>query len=261
MRGHPAGPADLPAGAGGRAGRRGGRDRARGEGVGRSCLNSFAAKTPVALADGTTKSIAGVAVIDEVLAYDEDTGQIVPRRVTDLIAHDDPGVVALMLGGEHPFLTQKRGWVGAGQLQRGEHVRTAAGRWGVVGDVSLRPSPRRMYNLTVEGAHTFFVGDGRWLVHNMCAMLPRGALSSEERALADMINDLTNRGRKPLGRDDAEAVLDLAGELNWPGRRADTEDLATPNHWAGGPHIHLPGVGPRHIPVAPGVGPRPRHWR
>ena len=25
-----------------------------------------------------------------------------------------------------------------------------------------------MYNLTVDAAHTFFVGDGAWLVHNAC---------------------------------------------------------------------------------------------
>ena len=25
-----------------------------------------------------------------------------------------------------------------------------------------------MYNLTVAEAHTFFVGDGQWLVHNQC---------------------------------------------------------------------------------------------
>ena len=26
--------------------------------------------------------------------------------------------------------------------------------------------PQRMYNLTVEGAHTVFVGQGKWLVHH-----------------------------------------------------------------------------------------------
>jgi hypothetical protein len=33
-----------------------------------------------------------------------------------------------------------------------------------------------MYNLTVAVAHTFFVGDGRWLVHNACP-IPPGAKS------------------------------------------------------------------------------------
>ena len=29
-----------------------------------------------------------------------------------------------------------------------------------------------MYNLTVDTAHTFFVGKGQWLVHNACPILP-----------------------------------------------------------------------------------------
>jgi 5-methylcytosine-specific restriction endonuclease McrA len=32
-----------------------------------------------------------------------------------------------------------------------------------------------MYNLTVDTAHTFFVGEGQWLVHNACPPYNRGA--------------------------------------------------------------------------------------
>ena len=28
--------------------------------------------------------------------------------------------------------------------------------------------PQMMYNMTVATAHTYFVGDGQWLVHNAC---------------------------------------------------------------------------------------------
>jgi hypothetical protein len=34
--------------------------------------------------------------------------------------------------------------------------------------VALEARPQVMYNLTVDVAHTFFVGNGRWLVHNQC---------------------------------------------------------------------------------------------
>ena len=34
--------------------------------------------------------------------------------------------------------------------------------------VKLLPCPRPVYNLTVEGAHTYFVGGGQWLMHNSC---------------------------------------------------------------------------------------------
>ncbi len=45
--------------------------------------------------------------------------------------------------------------------------------------VVLRQHTQVMYNLTVATAHTFFVGEGQWLVHNDCfdfgKSLPNGA--------------------------------------------------------------------------------------
>jgi hypothetical protein len=69
---------------------------------------------------------------------------------------------------EHPFFTQERGWVAAGDLELGEHVRTADGTFGEVETINVRNETRAMYNLTVATAHTFFVGEGQWLVHNDC---------------------------------------------------------------------------------------------
>ena len=37
-----------------------------------------------------------------------------------------------------------------------------------------------MYNLTVEGAHTYFVGHGQWLVYNMCPVGRQGDIPSNE---------------------------------------------------------------------------------
>jgi len=48
------------------------------------------------------------------------------------------------------------------------HVRKADGSYGAVESVTTETSPREMYNLTVDAAHTYFVGDGQWLVHNAC---------------------------------------------------------------------------------------------
>jgi hypothetical protein len=39
------------------------------------------------------------------------------------------------------------------------------------------PKAQKMYNLTVDEAHTFFVGDGQWLVHNICM---RGGISVQD---------------------------------------------------------------------------------
>ncbi len=45
-------------------------------------------------------------------------------------------------------------------------MRKLDGTYGTVDALKVERNPQRMYNLTVEDAHTFFVGDGQWLVHN-----------------------------------------------------------------------------------------------
>ena len=50
----------------------------------------------------------------------------------------------------------------------GAHIRKANGSWGVVASKKFALGPKVMYNLTVAQAHTFFVGQQQWLVHNDC---------------------------------------------------------------------------------------------
>jgi hypothetical protein len=50
----------------------------------------------------------------------------------------------------------------------GERVRQVDGGFGVVQAVAVEARPQVMYNLTVAVAHTFFVGEEGWLVHNTC---------------------------------------------------------------------------------------------
>jgi hypothetical protein len=64
-------------------------------------------------------------------------------------------------------------WVGAGDLKQGDVVKRSSGNVGVVASVQSVTRQQEMYNLTVEEAHTFFVGDGGWLVHNnQCDLFP-----------------------------------------------------------------------------------------
>jgi hypothetical protein len=92
-----------------------------------------------------------------------------------VLRHEDPVVTYLVIDGEliettpeHPFYTQERGWVAAGELWIGAHVRKADGTFGVVESIGFAYRPQPMYNLTVAEAHTFFVGEQQWLVHNTC---------------------------------------------------------------------------------------------
>jgi len=57
------------------------------------------------------------------------------------------------------------------------HVPSASGEPGEISSVDFAARPAIMYNLTVEIAHTFFVGEGEWLVHNTgCNLPPRDSL-------------------------------------------------------------------------------------
>jgi hypothetical protein len=53
-------------------------------------------------------------------------------------------------------------------LWKGAHIRKANGSYGLVIGLDLVQKLNQMYNLTVEKAHTFFVGKLQWLVHNTC---------------------------------------------------------------------------------------------
>ena len=48
-------------------------------------------------------------------------------------------------------------------------MRQADGEWGAVEAVAIEARTQVMYNLTVATAHTFFVSQKQWLVHNTCA--------------------------------------------------------------------------------------------
>ncbi len=67
---------------------------------------------------------------------------------------------------EHPFFSDTLEQVPAAELQVGDRVWQGEAGYGVVETVAFVSQPQVMYNLTVAEAHTYFVGEGRWLVHN-----------------------------------------------------------------------------------------------
>ena len=66
----------------------------------------------------------------------------------------------------HPFYTEDRGWVQAGELRSGEIVRGADGNL-TVANLVADTGVYRVYNMTVETDHVFYVGDLRALVLNV----------------------------------------------------------------------------------------------
>ena len=71
--------------------------------------------------------------------------------------------------GEHPFYVQGEGFVPAGRLAIGNAIVTRAGPVTRLVKAVWNAAPKTVYNFTVEGDHTYFVGDkdgGLW-VHNI----------------------------------------------------------------------------------------------
>lgn len=56
----------------------------------------------------------------------------------------------------------------ADELKSGMHVRQADGDYELVWFKWNIEKTQEMYNFTVDTAHTYFVGEGQWLVHNAC---------------------------------------------------------------------------------------------
>ena len=76
-----------------------------------------------------------------------------------------------------------------------------------------------MYNLTVDTAHTFFVGDGQWLVHNTCPIS-----NNITRLSNDLPNSPTTRGNAPTFKVDETSV-----EIHHLGQSPDGPFIET--HW------------------------------
>ena len=160
-------------------------------GAGRSLLqdlatncNSFAAGTLVVLADGSTKAIDKVAVGDRVRTTDPATGEEVVRTVTqlhldhdtdmaDVVVRDGAGREATVHTTQHHRFWDdtKGGWIDAGALLAGDRLHSDDGSTTTVVAVRSWDAAQWMYDLTVDGVHTFYVraGTNPVLVHN-CAL-------------------------------------------------------------------------------------------
>jgi hypothetical protein len=148
--------------------------------AGETC-NSFEHDTDVLMADGTRKPIDDVKVGDSVIATDPATAKTGPHAVTALIRHTtDHVIVDVSVAGEngvetiaatdhHPFYVTGDGgrWVNAGALAVGDELRSPDGTNRVIVGVSTHRAHETVYNLTIEGVHTYYVGGGDpVLVHN-----------------------------------------------------------------------------------------------
>jgi hypothetical protein len=133
----------------------------------------FAAGTLVDTGQGL-QPIETVQAGDTVMSGDEETRTIAPARVTKAFVRPEQTVVDVRLRGRdtiratpgHPFWTADRGWVLAGELAAGETVLSETGDGLIVDGVDPVATRETVYNLEIEGTHTYFVGPAEAWVHN-----------------------------------------------------------------------------------------------
>ncbi|MGE4114826.1 MAG: polymorphic toxin-type HINT domain-containing protein [Candidatus Nanopelagicales bacterium] len=138
---------------------------------------SFAGATLVLMADGTRKPIEQVDVGDAVLATDPETGLQASKQVVEVFVHRDKlrdlllhDGTALTTTEDHPYWSvDKQRFQRADELAPGERVLSASGRAVRVARLLTGTQQDLAYNLSVEGIHTYHVGEDAILVHNSCA--------------------------------------------------------------------------------------------
>jgi hypothetical protein len=142
----------------------------------RSC---FAAGTPVATQLGQAP-IETLRIGDRVLAQDADSGELSFKPVLGTTVRPPVEMVLvtttrgdLRTTRGHPFWIVGKGWRMAKELQVGDRVVSLGGTAKVTALAKQPPEPA--YNLIVADFGTYFVGDGRILVHDNTPRLPTPA--------------------------------------------------------------------------------------
>jgi hypothetical protein len=210
----------------------------------------FRAGTLVATAQGQ-RPIEEIARGERVWAFDLEQGMWALRPVAHAQQHEFEGdLVTIAVGDDaidatssHPFWViegeglqqrpepQDAGrtdlqvqtpgrWVAAGDLSVGDVLLVRSGKVAVVGWLAIRQVRLRVYNIQVEGLHTYAVGRSQVLVHNRAVENPfgPGVVTRNHPVTGREINTWRDRGqatRVPAHRrivdDWAERMFETSG--------------------------------------------------
>ena len=180
----------------------------------------FEAGTPVATIGGTV-AIENITIGDSVWSYDYTSGKTEPKPVTAMSVQETTELVTLEVGGErivttpeHPFYVvnhdQYNGYVAAKYLSIGDCIQTYDGKYLTIAAIEQETfdEPITVYNLTVEGYHSYYVGGNELLVHNAGCTPPKVDTSKKPDVshpkLQEYVNALYDHRR--------ENPLDMVGD-------------------------------------------------
>ncbi|MGW0754820.1 polymorphic toxin-type HINT domain-containing protein, partial [Streptomyces sp. NPDC002587] len=176
---------------------------------GETC-NSFVPGTKVLMADGSAKSIEDVAVGDEVVATNAESGATTAQPVVaQIIGEGQKNLVEITIDTDgakgdasetltatdgHPFWAPSLNkWLKATDLTAGMWLQTSTATWVQVTEVKRWTQHKKVRNLTVASEHTYYVLAGATpvLVHNCSATV-------QELSMAKPAHGTTESHLKPL---------------------------------------------------------------
>lgn len=128
----------------------------------------FAQGSLVMMADGSKKAIETVKPGDRIASFDSpQTKKILSKKVTAVSKQEDIGTIiintTLSVTPDH-YLFVNNGWMQAGSVQVGDDLMDADGNPVLVTSVEWVLGKTSVYNLEIEGTHTYFVSG--LYVHN-----------------------------------------------------------------------------------------------
>ena len=209
------------------------------------------------------KSIEEIQVGDEVLAYEEETGEQAYKPVIRLFRNTTEEWYHIRVNGEeivctggHPFyvlnaeedrkFVEFEGvkasgtgtWICARELKVSDQVLLSEGSRGVIEQIEIQKldSAETTYNFEVADFHTYYVSDNKVLVHNDCTF-----------EYVDTVDDALTRAEQHLGSSQ-HYYVDKNGVVNRNILVSDSDpakivrfdiDLSTPHVQKMGMHLNL----------------------
>ncbi|MBT2480362.1 RHS repeat-associated core domain-containing protein [Streptomyces sp. ISL-94] len=190
---------------------------------GETC-NSFVPGTKVLMADGSSKPIEDVAIGDEVVATNAESGATTAQPVVaQIIGEGQKNLVEITIDTDgaagdasekltatdgHPFWAPSLDrWLKATDLTAGQWLQTSSGTWVQVTEVQRWTQQKKVRNLTVASEHTYYVlaGAAPILVHNCNVAL--GQKGEGTYAWAES-KDFKHFGK--LGKDEWQGPVEAA---------------------------------------------------
>ncbi|OMI15316.1 pretoxin, partial [Leptospira weilii serovar Heyan] len=191
-----------------------------------------------------TKKIEEIQVGDQVLSWDEESGEQEYHRVVKTFQREVNVVYTIVYSNgtqvettsEHPFYIENKGWVAAKDLRTGELSVLSNEKTLGITSISISERATTVYNFEVEDSHSYYITKVGILVHNDCVItgpsmsleafnallkyMP-GASESEIEAARKLIEI----GNRPVDGT-LDAVFDVAAYLEAACKNGCPPDIA-----------------------------------